>query len=90
MRSPLLLLVLLTLASALPACADDPCGDALQKLEDCAVAGGREPLETDTCEGRAACMADCIDDADCEEMLGSRPDSAFQGCANACLEVPIE
>jgi hypothetical protein len=86
MRSALLLFLPL----ALLACADDPCGDALQKLEDCAVAGGREPLETDTCEGQAACMADCIDEAECEEMLTSRPDSAFQSCANACAALPLE
>jgi hypothetical protein len=83
-------LLLLLLPLALVACADDPCGDALQKLEDCAVAGGREPIETDNCEGRAACMADCIDEAECEEMLGSRPDSAFQSCANACAALPVE
>jgi hypothetical protein len=86
MRSALVLLLPL----ALLACADDPCGDALQKLEDCSVAGGRESIETDTCEGRAACMADCIDEAECEEMLGSRPDSAFQSCANACVALPVE
>lgn len=83
-------LALLLLSLPLVACADDPCGDALQKLEDCAVAGGREPIETDTCEGRAACMADCIDEADCDEMLGSDPDSAYRSCANACLELPVE
>ncbi|MEJ7735345.1 MAG: hypothetical protein WKG00_39940 [Polyangiaceae bacterium] len=84
------LLALLFLSLPLAACADDPCGDALQKLEDCAVAGGREPLQTDTCEGREACMADCIDEAECEEMLGSRPDSAFQSCANACAALQVE
>jgi hypothetical protein len=75
--------VLLSAPLALMGCADDPCADAFSKLQDCGVAGGRD-LEDDACEEVAACTAECINDADCEDIATPTPDGAYTRCVNGC------
>ena len=65
-------------------CADDPCADALQKLEDCGVSGGREAESDEECVDARACTAECINEVDCDDIIAPRPDSMYTSCVNAC------
>jgi len=65
-------------------CADDPCADALQKLEDCGVSGGREADDDEECADKRACTAECINEVDCEDIVAPRPDGRYTSCVNEC------
>ena len=64
-------------------CGYDPCSDALQTLEDCGTAGGRA-IDQDVCEGVPLCTAECINEAECEEIIHPEPDSVYARCVNEC------
>ena len=69
-------------------CADNPCADALQKLEDCGVSGGRDSDTEEECQDTAACTAECINEVECEDIASPRPDGVYTQCVNACPIVP--
>ena len=71
-------------ASTWLGCADNPCADALDKLEDCGVSGGRDPEVDEECQDTAACTAQCINEVECEDIASPTPDGVFTQCVNSC------
>ena len=76
------------LAAAGLGCADNPCADALQKLEDCGVSGGRDQDTDEECQDTAACNAECINEVDCADIASPTPDGVYTQCVNACPVAP--
>ena len=77
-------------AFALVACTQDPCSEALQKLDDCGISAGRDTDEDEACEGRAACTAECINDVDCEDIVLTTADGVYARCVTSCDSAVVQ
>ncbi|MBW2525205.1 MAG: hypothetical protein JRI23_13560, partial [Deltaproteobacteria bacterium] len=70
--------ILLAASLALTACGGDECDDANDKLTgECGLGSGAAfDGTTGECKGLTKCLAECVVDADCDEIL--EPDEDFE------------
>ena len=68
-------------ALGLLAACSNACDDALDKVEECT---GQPPQGDPDCSDRAACEADCVLDASCDEITGKANPNPYADCVTAC------
>jgi hypothetical protein len=80
--------ILLSMALAmgtLTACGGDACEEAADKLEDCGFDNMGTGSGDGECSGEAECVANCIIDASCSEILDFlNPDTDYAQCVLGC------
>ena len=59
----------------------DVCEDAVDHLEECGTGVSDADNDID-CTGAAECLADCINDASCEDMANQAP--SYSNCIAGC------
>jgi hypothetical protein len=59
------------------------CDAAVDRLEECGLGSG-EPGGEAECEGAVRCAAQCIADADCDDINNPTSDSAYVACVSGC------
>jgi hypothetical protein len=61
---------------------DTVCDAADEKAELCGVPWGGEGR--DDCSGQVECIATCVDDLTCKDILNEEPDSTYLACRAQC------
>ena len=67
-------------------CGSDECDDALDKLSECNLGTdfAGVDLDNDECNGRVRCVADCINNASCAQIIAAEETSVYRTCIAAC------
>jgi hypothetical protein len=60
----------------------EPCDEAIAQLDSCGV--DTSGIVTGSCSGADACVAECVNAADCVEILGEVPESPYAACLSEC------
>jgi hypothetical protein len=65
------------------ACGANNCEEAVERLSEC---GGLDAtdVDVDQCDGRSECIASCINDNTCGNIISSDPASPYNQCVAGC------
>jgi len=59
-----------------------PCEEALERFESCGI--DTTGVNAGMCTGQDLCVANCVNDATCEEILGEDVEGQYLDCIGAC------
>jgi hypothetical protein len=65
------------------ACGANDCEEAVERLSEC---GGLDAVDVDVdqCDGRSECIAQCINDNSCANIISADPLSPYNQCVAGC------
>jgi hypothetical protein len=59
-----------------------PCEEALERFESCGI--DTTGVDPNQCSGQDLCVANCVNDATCAEILMEDPEGQYNDCLGAC------
>jgi len=74
-------IVLSSVLGLMAVACGNACDDAVDHLQECGVNAGSAEHDAD-CTGQAECLAECINEASCEDMKNQVP--SYRNCVSGC------